>query len=86
MHACCPRGGACASEPPLHQPASLPPPAHSASLPHQILGQLDGLVKDWVRKASAAKGFVEPVLSEVRRRRPPPRALSPLLSHSRLPR
>ncbi len=32
----------------------------------QVLGKLDTLVKDWVRRVSAAKGFTEPLLSEVR--------------------
>lgn len=34
----------------------------------QVLGQLDTLVKDWVRRVSAAKGMTDPdVLAEVRR-------------------
>jgi len=37
-----------------------------ASLRAQVLGKLDTLVKDWVRRVSAAKGFTEPLLSEVR--------------------
>ena len=34
-----------------------------------MLGQLDALVKDWVRRVSAAKGMTDPeVLAEVRQR------------------
>jgi hypothetical protein len=36
------------------------------SLSRQVLGKLDALVKDWVRRVSASKGFTEPLLSEVR--------------------
>jgi len=36
-----------------------------ASRREEVLGKLDRLVKQWVRDASAAKGFAEPFLSEV---------------------
>ena len=46
----------------------------------QVLGKLDTLVKAWVRSVSAAKGFTEPLLSEVRAAgrvlRPRPRRLA----------
>ncbi len=45
--------------------------ADALALCSQVLGKLDTLVKDWVRRVSAAKGFTEPLLSEVR----PSRAL-----------
>jgi hypothetical protein len=31
-----------------------------------VLGRLELLVKEWVRRVSAAKGFTEPMLSEAR--------------------
>ena len=40
----------------------------NSHVPRQVLGQLDTLAKDWVRRASAAKGMTDPdVLAEVRR-------------------
>lgn len=36
----------------------------SADALKQVLGKLDTLVKDWVKRVSAAKGFTEQALSE----------------------
>ena len=48
----------------------------------QVLGALDALVKDWVRRVSAAKGMVEPVLSEVCAAEPLPALLPTLVVRS----
>ena len=50
------------------QRAGMYEPQEEALQREEVLGRLDSLVKKWVRGVSAAKGFTEPTLSEVRKR------------------